>query len=107
MLTVGFMGCSWLITTPDNSYVRLRFTDFFFPSDCPDHSVTIYEQNTDADVQLDTFCSENPPGELLESNLNSVTIALNNDMGHKGIRMMIEYEAAFFEKPYSNDSDTG
>eukprot|EP00057_Strongylocentrotus_purpuratus_P027588 XP_011682062.1 PREDICTED: uncharacterized protein LOC100892438 isoform X2 [Strongylocentrotus purpuratus] len=85
---------------------NVTFIDFFFPSDCPDHSVTIYEQNTDADVQLDTFCSENPPGELLESNLNSVTIALNNAMEYKGIRMMIEYEAAFFEKPYSNDSDT-
>ncbi|XP_041471581.1 uncharacterized protein LOC121421048 [Lytechinus variegatus] len=105
-LTRSVEVCSWTITTPVKSYIRLNITDFVFNLDCTRQRLEIMEQNAETGVptQLAVFCRDNPPSGILETNLNSVSVGLNIENRMFGIRMSLEYEAAYFERPYSNGS---
>ena len=102
--TTTSLGCTWTVSTPENSFIRFRFQTLSLPSTCGESHVKVIEETFDGrEVTIVQYCSETDfPTHEIETSLNLARIELQVTSDETGIRMMIEYEAAYFSNRTGN-----
>ena len=108
---LGGIECMWYINTPDNSYIRILFTNYTLPppsTPCSESFVRLSEKPLGTPIIIGEYCSEAAPlGVPIDTSLNYVELEFITEPDSSGLIFMIEYEAAYFDAPAIDRSGNG